>query len=507
MRHKWIFTGFIVMLLNISALAQNKHATHSKYMTYKGLAMAGYQGWFNCEGDGADRGWTHYKKNGKFEDGSCTIDFWPEMDEYEVKYLTPFKFPDGTSAYVFSSYDESTVDLHFKWMREHNIDGVFMQRFFSVLTDSKRTRHADKVLTSAIKAAKKYEVAISLMYDLGSMDDSRYTMVKEDWKHMVDDLKLTNQGDSTTYLFHNGKPLVAFWGIGFSGRPSSHYTEILDIMDFVKNDPVYGGCSVHLGIPGRWRTLGSDTDGDPRLHEVIKQADVIHPWLVGRYKESTYETWRKDYIEGDVAWCIAEGISYTPTVWPGFSWYNLKDNEISDKIPRNKGEFFWKQIAGAMESGAEMIYIAMFDEIDEGTAIFKCAHTVPVGISIFVPYEEEVPSDHYLWLSGMAGKMLRGEIPYSKSIPERVTAIDTKNSMPTEIKVFPNPSSKQFQVLLPEDSNQAKYEVYNSVGSLALTGYIYNNSTYIDMNDYEAGSYILRINTENEFYPFRLILY
>ena len=25
-------------------------------MTYKGLVMAGYQGWFNCEGDGAGPG-------------------------------------------------------------------------------------------------------------------------------------------------------------------------------------------------------------------------------------------------------------------------------------------------------------------------------------------------------------------------------------------------------------------------------------------------------------------
>jgi len=505
---KILYSVLGLLLISFSVNAQSMHAGSSKFMSYKGLAMAGYQGWFNCEGDGADRKWTHYQKNGKFEDGSCTIDFWPAMDEYEVKYLTPFKFPDGSSAYVFSSYDESTVDLHFKWMQEHDIDGVFMQRFFSVLTDATRKRHADKVLTSAIKAANKYEVAISMMYDLGSMEDSKYTLVKEDWKHLVDDLKLTNQGDSTTYLFHNEKPLVAFWGIGFSSRVSSHYSEILDIMDFVQNDPVYGGCSVHLGIPGRWRTLGSDTDGDPRLHEVIKRADVIHPWLVGRYKESTYETWRKDYIEGDVAWCKAEGISYTPTVWPGFSWYNLKENEISNKIPRNKGEFFWKQIAGAMESGAEMIYIAMFDEIDEGTAIFKCAHTVPVGISIFVPYEEEVPSDHYLWLSGMAGKMLREEIPYTKSIPERWgTSIGENPVSKSEIKIFPNPSNKQFQVLLPEDLNQAKYEIYSSVGSLVLTGCIYNNSTYIDMNDYETGSYILRINTENEFYPFRLILY
>jgi len=186
----------------------------------------------------------------------------------------------------------------------------------------------------------------------------------------------------------------------------------------VKNDPEYGGCSVHLGIPSRWRTLGSDTRGDPRLHEVLEQVDVIHPWLVGRYNEDSYESFRLEHITGDVEWCRKKGISYAPTVFPGFSWHNLKGDK-SDKIPRNKGEFFWKQISGAIESGAEMLYVAMFDEIDEGTAIFKCAHTVPVGKSIFVPYEKEIPTDHYLWLTGMAGKMLRGEIPFTKTIPER----------------------------------------------------------------------------------------
>ena len=410
----------MLVLCTCTPTTETKHAESSKFMSYTGLAMAGYQGWFNCEGDGAGRGWTHYQKNGKFEDGSCTIDYWPEMDEYKVKYLTPFTFPDGSPAYVFSSYDESTVDLHFKWMKEYGIDGVFMQRFFSRLTNEVAKNHTDQVLRSAIKAAKKYGVAIAMMYDLGGMDDEKYHLVKEDWKHLVDDLKLTNQGDSTTYLYHNGGPLVALWGIGMTSRHSPHYDEFSDIMDFVKNDPVYGGCSVHLGVPSRWRTLGRDSDGNPRLHEIIKQADVVHPWLVGRYSDSTYEDWRKEYIEGDVAWCKAEGISYAPTVWPGFSWYNLKDNEESDKRPRYQGKFYWKQIAGAIESGAEMLYIAMFDEIDEGTAIFKCSHVVPEGgESIFVPYEKEIPTDHYLWLSGMASKMLREEIPFSNTIPER----------------------------------------------------------------------------------------
>jgi len=418
-KHTLLVSLLILCSSFVILSGQTKHADKSKYMTYKGLVMAGYQGWFNCEGDGADRGWTHYSKKGKFEDGSCSIDYWPEMDEYEVKYKTPFKFSDGSPAYVFSSYDESTVDLHFRWMKEYGIDGVFIQRFFSVLTSKKRINHNDKVLSSAIRAANKYGVAICLMYDIGSMDDSKYELVMEDWKHLVDDLKLTNQNDKTTYLFHNEKPLVAFWGISSGTRKSGHIPEIFDIIDFFKNDPVYGECSIHLGIPSRWRTLGEDTKGDPRLHDVIKQCDVVHPWLVGRYNEETYEAYRQENIIDDVKWCKENGKSYAPTVFPGFSWYNLKENEISNKIPRNKGEFYWKQLYGAIASGVEMIYVAMFDEIDEGTSIMKCAHKVPIGKSIFVPIDKDVPSDHYLWLTNMAAKMLRGEIPLSSQMPKR----------------------------------------------------------------------------------------
>lgn len=31
-----------------------------KYSSYKGLIMAGYQGWFNTPDDGANRKWRHY---------------------------------------------------------------------------------------------------------------------------------------------------------------------------------------------------------------------------------------------------------------------------------------------------------------------------------------------------------------------------------------------------------------------------------------------------------------
>ena len=51
----------------------------------------------------------------------------------------------------------------------------------------------------------------------------------------------------------------------------------------------------------------------------------------------------------------------------------------------------------------------MFDEIDEGTAIFKCTNDPPVGASEFKTYEG-LPSDHYLWLCREGGRLLRGEL-------------------------------------------------------------------------------------------------
>jgi hypothetical protein len=65
-----------------------------------------------------------------------------------------------------------------------------------------------------------------------------------------------------------------------------------------------------------------------------------------------------------------------------------------------------------------MIYVAMFDEVNEGTAIFKCTNDPPVGESKFLTYEG-LPSDHYLWLSGQGGKMIRGEIEPTEELPKR----------------------------------------------------------------------------------------
>ena len=53
------------------------------------------------------------------------------------------------------------------------------------------------------------------------------------------------------------------------------------------------------------------------------------------------------------------------------------------------------------------------DEVNEGTAIFKCSDTPPVNdMAKFINMDGK-PSDTYLWLTGEAGKMLRKEKPLS----------------------------------------------------------------------------------------------
>ena len=378
-----------------------------RFKSIRNLVMAGYQGWFNTPEDGAGLGWKHFEKEKEFKPGRCTIDLWPDVSEYEKTYETAFKLPDETPAKVFSSYDASTTDLHFKWMKQYGIDGVFMQRFVVSIRNQKGKDNYNKILNNAVLSAEKYDRAICLMYDLSGMEAGEEDILIRDWKELCEKHKLVSRNNNH-YVYHHGKPLVAVWGIGFNDRRKYGYEQVKKIIDFLKSE----GCSILVGVPTHWRTLTIDAVSDTRLLELVKQADIVHPWLVGRFDNHTYEPYRKS-IEEDIKWCKANGKDYMPVLFPGFSWHNMKKDAPQNMIPRLGGRFFWKQVKGAVDAGAESLYLAMFDEIDEGTAFFKCTNTPPVGESSFITYEGEAP-DHYLWLAGEAAKYLRGELRSSR---------------------------------------------------------------------------------------------
>lgn len=410
---------------SLPAVTQTKHSNQTDYPTYQGLVMAGYQGWFRAEGDGS--GAKNYSYGNEERTG---IDMWPDVSEYEKTYETPFKLSNGQPARFFSSFDKSTVDLHFKWMQEYGVDGVFMQRFFNNARPENRDNAAATILKNAFEAASAYDRAIAVMYDLSGLraKGEDCSAIVDDWKYLVDELKVTNQTGRKTYLHHNGKPVVAIWGVGFPDRPYNIRDIGLErLIDFLKNDPVYGGCTVMLGVPTAFRHLNADCVNDPYLHELIRMADIVLPWTVQRYSPLLHNDMDRlrDNTLDDLKWCRENGVEYVPCVYPGFSWHNLSRYEFPDdvkpvgSIPRMGGRFYWQQIATVLRSGASMLYVAMFDEVNEGTAIFKTTDTPPVSQRASFVGIEGVPSDHYLWLTGQAAKVLRREMPLSVKLPER----------------------------------------------------------------------------------------
>jgi hypothetical protein len=140
---------------------------------------------------------------------------------------------------------------------------------------------------------------------------------------------------------------------------------------------------------------------------------------VGRYRTlKEVEGHARRRWEKDLAWCKAHGKGYLPVVFPGFSWHNRYPKSPLDEVPRLKGRFLWKQYLGLKGAGVMMADRAMFDELDEGTAVFKCANDPPAGESRFLTFEG-LPPDHYLRLTGAGARLLRGEVAATAEPPPR----------------------------------------------------------------------------------------
>lgn len=159
---------------------------------------------------------------------------------------------------------------------------------------------------------------------------------------------------------------------------------------------------------------------------MYKRCAIISPWAVGRYASADAFASKKTQVRGDLRWCQGNNIVYAPVAFPGFSWRNtktsFKNGSIQlptdapyDAIPRLGGKFFKTQLDSYIGWGADGIFVAIFDEMDEGTAIFKLADKshVPSNASQlnpdgrFVYIEDGLGADYYLKLAGSASAKLK----------------------------------------------------------------------------------------------------
>src|SRR5205814_1486675 len=185
-------------------------------------------------------------------------------------------------------------------------------------------------------------------------------------------------------------------------------------------DPKYGGVYLIGGVDPHWRTLRGASRPEEEWTKVYRSFDALSPWNAGRYRDdASMDRVRKEVWEGDLAELKESGIGYMPTAFPGFSWDNLKQSKPgATAIPRRKGEFYWRQFASFRELRVRSVFLGMFGEVDEATAIYKLADKTPVG-KHFVT-SERLTSDYYLRLTGAASRMIRGDVPLTEKIPEKL---------------------------------------------------------------------------------------
>jgi len=385
--------------------------------------LFGYQGWFLGHGDGSPvNGWTHWFRNDAPTAANLTIDQWPDTSELgaDELYATNLAYPDGSIARLYSAYNAKTVARHFAWMKEAGIDGVTLQRFLAEVRDPRLLAARDQVTRNVQAGAEAEGRVFAIEYDVSGVDPAHLVAwLKADWRYLVDTLEVTA---SPRYLKDGGKPVLYLWGLGFSDRPGTP-ADAAALIDWLTTsaDPQYRVTLVG-GIPAHWRTLGGDSKRDAAWAPVYRSFDVLSPWTVGRFGDDAgADAYRARMLAADLAAATAAGKRYMPVVFPGFSWHNLRGGAWN-QIPRRGGAFYWRQVWNAVGAGATMLKTAMFDEVDEGTAMFKLAPTaakLPTGASL-VPLDADghaLPSDFYLRVGGAATAVLRGDLPLSSTLP------------------------------------------------------------------------------------------
>lgn len=387
-------------------------------LPFKGKVVVGYQGWFRCPGDGSPRNaWSHWSK-GEPTPETLAIDLYADVTELSGPSLCPL--PNMTigsrQAYVFSSFPRETVEKHFEWMQGYGIDGALLQRFIG---DTAQLRaEGDVVLKNVMASAQDHGRVFAIEYDLsGYHPDTVLEQLQDDWKYLAEIVGVTK---SPAYLTLKDKPLVSIWGLGLTGNHVTDPRLATEIIRWFKN---VAHVKVIGGTPAGWGTLSGDSVSDPEWVGVYAQLDIVQPWTVGRYSSlEQVDVWKQSHLIPDLALAKKNHQMYMPVIFPGFSWHNLNRNAKENQIPRQGGRFLWKQAYNARTAGATILKIAMFDEVNEGTAILKAAplraDAPEQGYWLTLDADgEKLPNDWYLRLAGEITRIFHGIVPVSPNIP------------------------------------------------------------------------------------------
>jgi hypothetical protein len=382
--------------------------------------LAGYQGWFRTPNDNPkniNQGWSHLFNANLTRPG---FDTWPDMSEFgpDEKTAVPgFTHPDGSQAYLYSAQNPKVVLRHFQWMRDYGLDGVWLSQFCDHFPGGRQAYDSTTVYTimhNVQAAATATGRTWAFMWDMSGFGPRNtkaevYNVIINNWKRMVDEGVTTDP----RYMHQNGKPVLLIWGF-FPSRPASQPDYMNPIIDFLQTPGKYAATLVS-GVDPTWRKTGT-----PEFQAMLMRMPGLQPWSVGRaikdpatgYKIQNTTLWADD-----IAKCKENGVTFQPVFNSGTHIAGPPPIPPAVPIvPRRTGNYLWEQFIAAQKTGViNSAFVAMFDEINEGTQLYKVTNKPPVQFP-FLTYDGAT-SDYYLRLVGEGSKMLKTRKPITAIIP------------------------------------------------------------------------------------------
>jgi hypothetical protein len=358
--------------------------------TLAGKAMAGYQGWFRCPNDLNDIGWSHWDDNNatpftmqELYTSPGVTSQWPNVSYYPASSQIGTDCPadqvvtaSGKQGYVFSSANPDVVQQHFAWMQQYNVDGIFLQRFLG----ANQTPGAapEWVLANIRKSAASTGRIWAIEYDVTGLTDANIvSTIESDWRWLHDSCHILQD---TNYAHNAGKPVVFIWGLSL--RPDISTASAQTLINFFKSDPTYGGNYVIGGIGNNWPSL-------------------LSTW------QSTYQmfngllVWQPQNNANDHSTFASWGVDWYPHIWADHT---------------TPGTGYWSNLYNASAAGADRLFIGMFDEYNEGTAISPMSDDPPVSSP---PFETNQGKSPFWWLQLTSeGKaMMLKQTPLTPTMP------------------------------------------------------------------------------------------
>jgi autotransporter-associated beta strand protein len=380
--------------------------------TLKGKVMSGYQGWFGTPNDIADTDrWKHWV-GGSMISENFQIDAWPDLTEYDPASLIragDVLTESGAPAYLFSSRSYAAVQKHFRWMRKHNIDGAWLQRF-----QPKAGGESEWVLRNVSQAAAEEGLIWGVEYDVSGMADATVAAkLQADWEWLTTQFDILND---PRYVRENGKPVVFIWGLPV---PDRNFTTASAnaVVDYFKAQGAY----VIGGLPTNWATL----DAGWQTH--MAKYDGVLVW--------------QNQTPSDAALFRNRGQDFFPHVWPGFSWAHLKQlpaTPLTQYTARSGGQFFWDKGRDWINAsaGADRLFIGMFDEYDEATHVMPHTDDHPNPYTEWGRFidNEGKPSDWWMMLTDELKRMMWGQRTNTGTLPT-VASLSNRSNIGAEAAV------------------------------------------------------------------------